>query len=91
MPNPGVVNYLSSVAVRAANDVWAAGAADSATLIEHWDGKVWRVVPSPNHANAYNSLSGVAWVPATHDVWAVGSSSGQSAPYAQQTLIEFKG
>ncbi|MEO8954926.1 MAG: CHAP domain-containing protein [Ktedonobacteraceae bacterium] len=43
---------LSSVAVLSANDIWAVGALGSTdssqTLIEHWDGSSWSVVPSPN-------------------------------------------
>ena len=50
----------------------------------------WKIVSSPNVANAYNYLQGVAHVPSTNDVWAVGSSRGQSASYIGQTLIEFK-
>jgi hypothetical protein len=47
------------------------------TLIEHWDGTSWRVVPSPNSDVAF--LKGIAAV-AANDVWAVGDGAG--------TLIE---
>src|SRR5207253_1359432 len=49
------------------------------TLVEHWNGSQWSVVPSPNGAGN-NALNGVAAVSA-NDVWAVGSISNQ-------TLIE---
>ena len=67
---------LSGVAVVAADDVWAVGGygqgAPGRTLIEHWDGTTWTVVPSPNKGPFPNSLSGVTAI-APDDVWAVGT------------------
>ena len=67
---------LSGVAALAADDVWAVGGygqgAPGRTLIEHWDGSTWTVVPSPNKGAFPNSLSGVTAV-ALDDVWAVGT------------------
>lgn len=94
---PGVVNNeLVSVTAVAANDVWAVGfykkppplSAPSETLIEHWNGAVWMIVPSPNVSPGVedNGLLGVTTV-AAHDVWAVGSS-GSGAPHPPQTLTE---
>jgi hypothetical protein len=40
------------------------------TLIEHWNGSAWTIVPSPN-GSGFNSLEGVA-VASSNDVWAVG-------------------
>jgi hypothetical protein len=56
--------------------VWAVGAwyrpiSTPGTLIEHWNGTSWRVVPSPNVTEGYNELYGIAAVSST-DVWAVG-------------------
>src|SRR4051812_24761987 len=46
-----------------ADDVWAVGWTKyftmSQTLIEHWDGVKWKVVPSPNTKLGSNILSGV--------------------------------
>ena len=42
------------------------------TLILHWDGASWSVVPSPNVGSLGNHLEGVAAVSAD-DVWAVGT------------------
>ena len=70
-------NILQSVAARSASDVWAVGtysplyAAPFQTLIEHWDGISWKIVPSPNK-NASGLLSVAAnsandaWVAGTH-------------------------
>ncbi|HEU5374267.1 MAG TPA: hypothetical protein VFV38_02420 [Ktedonobacteraceae bacterium] len=86
-PNPGSGgNELFSVAAVSARDVWAVGfsatsTGEQTTLIEHWNGAQWRVVPSPS-SNAVEVLSGVAAVSAS-DVWAVGTSN-----IGTQTLIE---
>jgi hypothetical protein len=68
---------LNSVDAVSSTDVWAVGSSlDTScglcdrTLIEHWDGASWRIVPSPNPGMA-NILEGVAAASAK-DVWAVG-------------------
>ena len=75
-------NRLRVVAAVASDDVWAVGqvddsAAEARTLILHWDGTIWSVVPSPNGAGSRNELKAVAAVTA-YDVWAVGHSDSQS-------------
>jgi len=70
-PNVGMgVNRLTAVTATSANDIWAAGSYEDApnhteTLIEHWDGNSWSIVPSPNPPNASNALLGLASVPYT--------------------------
>ena len=85
-PNgPRGINELHAVSALAENDVWAAGESSdterltSVTLIEHWNGTQWLVIPSPNPSSTQNSLNAVAAV-ATNDVWAVGSASTGSNP-----------
>jgi hypothetical protein len=75
-------NYLYGVDAVSANDVWAVGAyADSTgpaqTLVLHWDGTAWTVVPSPNRGTTDNKLYGVAAVSA-NDAWAVGFGSSET-------------
>lgn len=76
-PNPGIwFNRLYGVAANSANDVWAVGSLTnpseySKTLIEHWDGTSWSVIPSPNVPGVNNELYGVVAL-APNDVWAVG-------------------
>ncbi len=76
-PNVGTsFNELTAVTAIAANDVWAVGVFRDnnlilRTLIEHWDGTSWSIVPSPNVALLNMFLNGVAAVSST-DVWAVG-------------------
>ena len=65
-----------------ATDVWAvgyagqgstsAGGVNYKTLVEHWNGASWEVIPSPNPAGTKsNALVGLAAISPT-DVWAVG-------------------
>jgi hypothetical protein len=51
---PEVDNSLMGVAAVVSNNVWAVGtqqptsSSDSHTLILHWNGSAWSIVPSPN-------------------------------------------
>jgi len=89
VPSPNVKdedNELLSVAAASARDIWAVGFkfdsnGNQSALIEHWNGKQWRIVLSPS-LNANEALSGVAAISA-NDAWAVGTSN-----FNTQTLIE---
>jgi hypothetical protein len=78
-PNVGTMgSSLSAVSAASSKDVWAVGTVqtdDSAngnrTLIEHWNGSAWSVVPSPNPSSRSDNLTGVAAISATN-AWAVG-------------------
>ena len=75
------MNTLVAVSATGPNDVWAVGnctddewdtyTASRRTLVEHWDGTRWTIVPSPNPTFRH-ILSAVAAI-APDDVWAVGS------------------
>jgi hypothetical protein len=69
---PGGGINLTAVAVVSECDVWAAGEGGSgvSTLIEHWTGASWSVVPAPA-PGADSFIFGLAVVSAT-DIWAVG-------------------
>jgi hypothetical protein len=70
---------FKAVSASAVDDVWAVGPGEeflpgSETMIEHWDGKRWQRIESPNGAtgsNAANALHGVVAV-SRKDAWAVG-------------------
>lgn len=80
---------LYGVAATSSNDVWAVGASQDVasvpgrTLIEHWDGSAWSIVPSPSPGAVVNELRAVAAVSAS-DAWAVGFCAGW---YRSSTLI----
>lgn len=98
-PNETKSDYLYSVAASSSTDAWAVGAAynrpteTQLTLVEHWNGKAWSIVPSPNPGTAEfcgfqsyagNYLYGVTAVSGT-EAWAV----GEICPYGVgQTLAE---
>lgn len=80
VPSPNISNRsheLLDVAIIAPNDVWAVGSyrnigEDYQTLILHWNGSAWSIVPSPNFPGE-NTLYGVSGTSA-NDVWAVGAA-----------------
>ena len=78
---------LSAVDGSSGSDVWTVGSWDGypngyKTVTEHWDGRTWKLWPSPN-PDQNNLLVGVAVEP-THDAWAVGIHYSD----IQQTLVE---
>lgn len=96
-PNPGAgSNLLQGIAAFSANDAWAVGSTASSstvpvkstqTLIEHWNGKQWSIVPSPNPGVSRNELRSITAI-TPNDIWAAGLSAyGNSATLAQ-TLVE---
>jgi hypothetical protein len=97
-PSPGApdaFDVLNGVAALAHNNVWAVGyeqrGSDTRTLIEHWNGASWTVVPSPNapietNTDQLNSVTALA----PNDVWAVGNYTPPGPPCAvtAYTLVE---
>ena len=88
-PNPaGPVGEIDlfGVAATSASNAWAVGTYSTGTtdktLIEHWNGHAWTLVPSPNPAPR-NSLLAVAATSAGN-VWAVGTRTTSAT---EQTLI----
>ncbi len=89
-------NTLFDVAVLSPTDAWAVGEytvdgyAAERTLIQHYDGTAWTIVPSPNRLtgtgrNQINSLRGVTAI-AANDVSAVGYTVSLDDPYRTLTM-----
>ena len=85
-------SYLQSVTAVSENDVWAVGYyyggndGDGGTVIEHWDGTSWSLVPNADPADAFHaSLQGVS-AQSRKDVWASGFYYDPAG--AGTTLIE---
>jgi alpha-tubulin suppressor-like RCC1 family protein len=82
LPAGASVGELSGVDAVSSGNVWAVGSVGQGsgsqrTLIEHWNGTSWAVVPSPNPQTgslAVDSLTAVAGTTA-NDLWAVGDYS----------------
>lgn len=84
-------NHLIAVAALSNANVWAVGNAfalssqTTTTLIEHWNGSSWTIMPSPSPGESGNGLLGVAYI-GSNDIWAVGFQQSQIS--GQITLIE---
>jgi hypothetical protein len=100
---PGSLNILTSVTAVSATDLYAVGffgdAATSGqdeTLVEHFDGKKWKIMTSPTKGMA-QQLNGVFAVPGVPDVWAVGAYSEPGIDFEDgflqlpKTLVLFSG
>ena len=80
---PGVQAVFDDVRAIAPDDVWAVGSRQprlarpvgDRTLIEHWDGTSWTVVPSPEVDDQPHGLTAVD-ASSSGDVWAAGSIGG---------------
>ncbi|HUS16881.1 MAG TPA: S-layer homology domain-containing protein, partial [Chloroflexia bacterium] len=94
-PNPGTGgNAFDGVGAASATDVWAVGAYNNgvyldSTMIEHWNGATWSIVPSPNDPDPtyqWNGLNMVAVV-APNDVWAAGFSAPDGSLQNRHPLV----
>jgi hypothetical protein len=91
-PNPGAFgDTLQAVAAPSACSAWAVGTyvnhGAERSLIEHWNGKSWKLQssPTPHNSDTDYSLYGVAAL-ADGDAWAVGQYG--NAHIGFRTLIE---
>jgi hypothetical protein len=87
--NGGDGSYLQDVTALASDNIWAVGYyvdnnQVNETLVEHWDGKSWSIVNSPNRGTGGNQLFGIATA-SPSDIWAVGNSGQGNGAL---TLIE---
>lgn len=79
-------SFLQSVVALSARNVWAVGnSVDSdgiivSSLVEHWDGTNWQIVPSPNVDLRDNSLYAISAV-SPNDIWAVGYIDTTGGPH----------
>jgi hypothetical protein len=86
LPDVGVQeNVLLAVSMPSPNDAWAVGyyvdgKFKQKTLIEHFDGREWSVVPSPNPGKLQNILFGVASI-SDSDVWVVGEAQNTNGDW----------
>jgi hypothetical protein len=90
-PSTGAAT-LSAVAATSAKDVWAVGSYNTGgaykTLIEHWGGTRWRIVPSPNPAVGFHTTNALAAVVAitAKNAWAFGFYEKTTTSF--RTLVE---
>jgi hypothetical protein len=89
---------LNSMDAISPTNVWAVGGSGdnaspyggtpSNTLIEHWDGTAWSVVPSPSTGT--DNLTGVT-ESATNNLWAVGYDTPSGATQPQTLTLNYNG
>jgi hypothetical protein len=82
-------NALAAVVAIGPKNAWAFGfylktSTSFRTLVEHWNGSRWSVVPSPNSGSGENTLAAAVARSAT-DIWAVGYHGD---PGHRRTLTE---
>jgi hypothetical protein len=93
---PGGDASLLGVTFSWTNNIWAVGITNPTrcsnggpqcqTLIEHWNGVRWKVLPSPNPPSDYlNLLWGISAVSRT-DIWAVGTTD-----YGSTLIVHWNG
>ena len=93
-PDPGIqASEFDAVAASGANDVWAVGdyidvgeQCPEPGLSAHWNGRRWKVVPSPNPLGCVNLNSVAAISP--HDAWVGGSAFDDGWPGTSEILAE---
>lgn len=93
VPSPNV-GWLTAIHAASPTDVWVVGQRGATpgqssgsvyqTLVEHWDGTSWRVVPTPSTSADFNLLESVGG--RAGDVWAVGSAWESTQPRAPLVL-----
>src|SRR6266567_969315 len=102
MPSPNIGksdNWLSGVTVDLSGNAWAVGEyfnpaqGNFQTLVEHWNGVGWQIVPSANRRARYSLLLGVDMgsifspIRVVSRVWAVGYSGNQTLTEASPNQV----
>jgi hypothetical protein len=94
--NPNVGYALDAIKANSPTDVWAVGEQynlttnSSNTLIEHYNGTQWSIVPSPSPGTG-GVLNGVTTSNATNNVWAVGDYTPTGSSVAQTLTLNWNG
>jgi hypothetical protein len=94
-------NTLYGVVALTPDNVWAGGwyvsnpndGRPQLTLIEHWDGVNWKIIPSPNiqpDTQVSSQLRGITAVSA-NDVWAFGTSINFASDWASTLVMRWNG
>jgi hypothetical protein len=92
---PGFAENLTGAYAASSSDVWAVGSyppaaptfnggpSPESTLIEHWNGSAWSIVPAPDLSPS-DGFAGVSGRGA-NDIWAVGSATYAIGQYVAVT------
>lgn len=88
-------NQLLDVAAVSENDVWAVGSSSrpgypSYSIVQHWDGTQWSLVPVPPLSVTSHHLYGVTTI-STNDLWAVGHTTEQNNTLHKTLVLHWDG
>jgi hypothetical protein len=91
-PVSGAQNKLTAITASSANDIWAVGEVQGQpsgrwTLIEHWDGRHWQLVPDQGNQFQEGTLLSVTAFSAGN-VWAAGNTPTLGGPMPTSALLE---
>ena len=91
----GKPNYLSDITCASASDCWVVGGREIQTervetLVQHWDGRAWTYVPSPNPIPGAGNFNSVA-CQSESECWAVGSYFNADAGGARTIIARWNG
>lgn len=95
--NPNAFFQFNGIKANNASDVWAVGdsgvtdvPSSQQTLIEHFNGTSWSIVPSPS-PGTIDDLTGVTTSNAADSVWAVGSDTPAGTSTRQTLTMNWNG
>ncbi len=78
----GLYIELNAALAQAKDDVWAVGESTKGSLVVHWDGQAWSMMPSENvGSSGYRTYLYDVAAAAKDDLWAVGSSFDHHTPF----------
>lgn len=96
-PNRNAFFRFNAITANSPSDVWAVGDRgiidvpnSQKTLIEHFNGTAWSIVPSPS-PGSIDVLSGVTTSNASNNVWAVGADVPAGKPAGQTLTLNWNG
>ena len=96
-PNRNAFFQFNAINANSPSDVWAVGDRgiidvpnSQKTLIEHFNGTAWSIVPSPS-PGSIDVLSGVTTSNASNNVWAVGADVPAGKPAGQTLTLNWNG
>lgn len=95
--NKNAFFQFNGIKANSPSDVWVAGDSgiidvpdSQQTLIEHFNGTAWSIVPSPS-PGSIDVLSGVTTSNAANNVWAVGADTPAGSPARQTLTLNWNG
>jgi hypothetical protein len=95
--NPNAFYHFNAIKANSPRDVWAVGdsgvtdvPSSQTTLIEHFNGTAWSIVPSPS-PGSIDVLSGVTTSNASNNVWAVGADVPAGQSVGQTLTLNWNG